>query len=263
MTKKEMKNGEEEMLIDRPDQEPVTPDGFNSSHLKEGFFLMLISSCRCPMEMVNGKHPGCNNSYFGQKEFSFTLDNDIYLRLQSFSGASELENAIKEKCPFKVDIQPVYTVDPAKRHGYAQGGDNNAFSPVERELVFDIDITEYDDVRYCCSGADVCLRCWPLMTASIKVIDTALRGRSTSISARCFLLIICCLLVHAGIMKLSEHEYISPITVTIYSETCRVFILRRGTMPGSYSHYQRNIYYLSLLSFDILSRSCCSIIILF
>lgn len=39
------------------------------------------------------------------------------------------------------------------------------------------DISDYDDVRFCCSGADVCLDCWPLMTVAIKVIDTSLRGR--------------------------------------------------------------------------------------
>lgn len=63
------------------------------------------------MGSPDGKHPGCDHSYSGRREFSFTLDNDIYLRFQSFNTASELENAIKEKCPFKIDIGPAYSVD--------------------------------------------------------------------------------------------------------------------------------------------------------
>ncbi|PWA63545.1 hypothetical protein CTI12_AA354330 [Artemisia annua] len=55
-----------------------------------------------------------------------------------------------------------------KRHANAASGDN-IFAPVERELVFDIDISDYDDARYCCSRVDVC-DCWPLMTIAIKVL---------------------------------------------------------------------------------------------
>ena len=50
------------------------------------------------------------------------------------------------------------------------------FAPQQRELVFDIDMTDYDDIRRCCKGADICPKCWILMTAAVKVIDAALRG---------------------------------------------------------------------------------------
>jgi DNA primase small subunit len=49
------------------------------------------------------------------------------------------------------------------------------FTTKERELVFDIDMTDYDDIRTCCTGAAICRRCWPYMTMAIKVVDKALR----------------------------------------------------------------------------------------
>lgn len=76
------------------------------------FFFIFLDGIMClGLLFVDGKHPGCDQSYMGRREFSFTLDNDIYLRFQSFNSASELENSIKEKCPVKIDIGPVYSVD--------------------------------------------------------------------------------------------------------------------------------------------------------
>ncbi|XP_027081232.1 DNA primase small subunit [Coffea eugenioides] len=174
-------NGRDDMIIDgsgadQQRQNNLIFDGVNVNYLKlyYGKLFPHADVFKWMSYGNDGKHPGCDHSYFGRREFSFTLDNDIYLRFQSFSGLSEMENSIREKCPFKIDIGPVYSVDPARRHAYAQGSDN-VFTPVERELIFDIDMSDYDDVRYCCSGADVCLDCWPLMTVAIKVLDSALR----------------------------------------------------------------------------------------
>ncbi|XP_020108533.1 DNA primase small subunit [Ananas comosus] len=180
MAKERIPNEGDEMQIDGGVCEErvarAIPEGFNPDYLKiyYGKLFPYADMFKWLSYGNDGKHPACDHSYFGRREFSFTLENDIYIRFQSFGSAKEMENSIKEKCPFKIDIGPVYSVDPAKRHAYAQGG-NNVFAPVERELVFDIDMSDYDDVRYCCSGADVCLECWPLMTIAIKVIDTALR----------------------------------------------------------------------------------------
>ncbi|KAJ0576284.1 putative DNA primase, small subunit [Helianthus annuus] len=176
MTKEEAGNGRDDMLIDDPEPQDKELEAFPERiKLYYGRWLFPHADMSKWMAYGNdGKHPACDQSYFGRREYSFTLENDIYMRFQSYKTALELEKAIKDHCPFKIDIGPVYSVDPAKRHAYSQSGDN-IFTPVEKELVFDIDISDYNDVRYCCSGADVCLDCWPLMTIAIKVIDTALR----------------------------------------------------------------------------------------
>ena len=44
-----------------------------------------------------------------------------------------------------------------------------SFQPVERELVFDIDLTDYDDVRTCGKEGHICNKCWPLMAVAVQV----------------------------------------------------------------------------------------------
>lgn len=43
------------------------------------------------------------------------------------------------------------------------------FKPSQRELVIDIDISDYDELRTCGSGGHICSRCWPFMAVAIQV----------------------------------------------------------------------------------------------
>jgi DNA primase small subunit len=74
--------------------------------------------------------------------------------------------------PSRFEIGPVYSTNPRDRKTLRKA---SAFRPLAKELVFDIDMTDYDDIRTCCTGASICLSCWRFITMAIKVIDVALR----------------------------------------------------------------------------------------
>lgn len=48
-------------------------------------------------------------SYFTNREFSFTLKDDVYIRYQSFADQQEMEKEIQKRCPYKIDIGAVFS----------------------------------------------------------------------------------------------------------------------------------------------------------
>mmetsp|Transcript_41469 Transcript_41469/g.107438 ORF Transcript_41469/g.107438 Transcript_41469/m.107438 type:complete len:404 (-) Transcript_41469:162-1373(-) len=114
---------------------------------------------------------GEHESILARREFTFTLKDDIYVRYRSFASVEEFQQEVKKACPFKIDLGAVYNGEPSKKKGYAEG----AFYPVQREIVFDIDLSDYDDVRACCEGASICSKCWAFMAVAIRVLNKVCR----------------------------------------------------------------------------------------
>ncbi|KAB5518206.1 eukaryotic and archaeal DNA primase small subunit [Coniochaeta sp. 2T2.1] len=109
---------------------------------------------------------------FSHREFAFTLQNDAYLRYQAFPSADHLKKDVLRLMPSRFEIGPVYNTNPRDRKTLRN---STAFKPLAKELCFDIDLTDYDDIRTCCDKANICNKCWQFMTMAIKVIDAALR----------------------------------------------------------------------------------------
>ena len=106
---------------------------------------------------------------FQRREFSFTLENDVYFRFQSYKSCEELKTKLIQYCPKKIDIGAMYNVLPTE-HKTA-----DPFFPQEKEIVFDIDMTDYDDIRTCCQEAKLCDKCWKYMIVAYKILDQILK----------------------------------------------------------------------------------------
>ena len=106
---------------------------------------------------------------FQRREFSFTLENDVYFRFQSYKNSEELKSKLIQYCPKKIDIGAMYNVLPTE-HKTA-----DPFFPQEKEIVFDIDMTDYDDIRKCCQEAKLCNKCWKYMIVAYKILDMILK----------------------------------------------------------------------------------------
>ena len=79
----------------------------------------------------------------------------MFVRYLCFKNAEELRTAVIARQPERIEIGPVYTATPDMNKVLRK----DVFKAEERELIFDLDMNDYDDVRSCCSGANVCKKC--------------------------------------------------------------------------------------------------------
>lgn len=112
------------------------------------------------------------NRQWTHREIAFTLQNDAYLRYQSFSNAEAFKKETLRLNPGRFEIGPVYSGRPKDQRSLNKA----SLKPLLRELVFDIDMTDYDPVRTCCSDKKICLKCWKFIIMAAKVVDAILRN---------------------------------------------------------------------------------------
>lgn len=114
------------------------------------------------------------NETFSKREISFTLPGEIYIRWKSFASQEELKMDLVKSIPVKIDIGAVYKRSPKEK----SAGIGEILVPVSKELVFDVDMTDYADVLGTMGGGDAmeeCDRCWEVMATAVTIIDAALR----------------------------------------------------------------------------------------
>lgn len=103
------------------------------------------------------------------RELTFRYDNIFFKRYISINSLDEFQNIIKIKTPSQIDIGAFYNKIPEK---------NIPLKVISRELVFDVDITDYK--RNCeCNESEnkkkLCDECFIIIKAAIGVLDYSMK----------------------------------------------------------------------------------------
>ncbi|KAG9390054.1 DNA primase small subunit PRIM1 [Carpediemonas membranifera] len=69
--------------------------------------------------------------------------------------------------PTRLEIGAVYTKTPTK-------GELTKLEVDNKDLIFDIDLTDYDRFRHCCQGKKICRRCWEYMKIGADITKKAM-----------------------------------------------------------------------------------------
>jgi DNA primase small subunit len=156
------------------DSSQVKPQSAPKGNFSEPETLRQFYQRLCPFRHLFQwlNHSATPQPDFQNREFSFWLPGNTVIRYLSFPSADLLRKQCVQMAPERFEIGPQYSINPKDRKTLKKA---SAFKPVMKELVFDIDMTDYDSIRTCCSGAKICIKCWQFIVMAIKVVDKALR----------------------------------------------------------------------------------------
>lgn len=105
------------------------------------------------------------------REFAMAFRSGAYKRYNSVSTLPEFKEMVVKFNPDRFEIGAMYNKPPKDREILMK----SELVAKSKELVFDIDMDDYDAFRTCCQGAQVCDKCWKFITLAIEVINVALK----------------------------------------------------------------------------------------
>lgn len=114
------------------------------------------------------------------REIMFTIpkvgNKDTYcVRYQTAESEAKFRSLFSLHSRFvQIDVGSVLMLPPSK---FEKLHDLSLCDVVKRrELVFDVDLSEYKDVRYCCRDEKrCCKKCWPLAVVAMKFVEKYVR----------------------------------------------------------------------------------------
>lgn len=110
--------------------------------------------------------------HFSKREFGFLLNkrSNNFVRNLSFDSPSKLKQYLIDRAPWAAYVGARYDKRPNKETSVT------SLAVEARELVFDLDLTDYNEVRECGKEKNhYCQKCWPLVRDAARFIDKSLR----------------------------------------------------------------------------------------
>lgn len=157
-----------DILKDMLEREKFQQGAVTSQWRRERFYqtqfpLVLVE------KLFGNEFGQCSSEIFESRNFAFVLPGkegkkEIIVQYQSFRNPVELQDAFCERPPLRIDMgsrgfEPA-SVLPVVAHKLKQRGDSDPYAMHTKELVFDVDITEWDDLRVCNCIREQSDRCW-------------------------------------------------------------------------------------------------------